>query len=75
MTDTITSLALSTMGIPPPTGASVNISTEFARPGGKVGDEIISVGEVVRLGKPNDIGSWAEIRSNDGVYKSQLLYT
>lgn len=50
MTDTVTSLALSTMGIPPPTGASINISTEFARPGGRVGDELISVGEVVRLG-------------------------
>jgi acyl-coenzyme A thioesterase 13 len=50
MTDTVTSLAISTMGYPPPTGVSVNISTEFVRPGGKVGDELISVGEVVKMG-------------------------
>jgi acyl-coenzyme A thioesterase 13 len=43
------SLAISTMGYPPPTGVSVNISTEFVRPGGKVGDELISVGEVVKI--------------------------
>jgi hypothetical protein len=28
----------------------MEISTEFVRPGGKVGDELISVGEVVKMG-------------------------
>lgn len=51
MTDTITSLALHSLGLPPPTGASVNISTEFVRPAGKVGDEVTAVGEVVKLGR------------------------
>jgi len=51
LTDTVTSLALSTLGIAPPTGMSVNISTEFVRPGGKVGDEIIAVGEVTKMGE------------------------
>ena len=44
-------MALSTMGIPPPTGASINISCEFVRPAGKVGDELYSIGEVVKLGE------------------------
>jgi acyl-coenzyme A thioesterase 13 len=39
------------MGIPPPTGASVNISCEFVRPAGKEGEQLFSVGEVVKLGK------------------------
>jgi acyl-coenzyme A thioesterase 13 len=39
------------MGISPPTGASVNISCEFVRPAGKVGEELYSIGEVVKLGK------------------------
>jgi len=51
LTDTVTSLALSTHGIPAPTGVSVNISCEFVRPGGRVGDELIGVGEVVKLGR------------------------
>ena len=50
LTDTITSLALSTYGIAPPTGVSVNISCEFVRPAGKEGDTVTCVGEVVRLG-------------------------
>ena len=50
MTDTVTSLALSTMGIAPPTGVSVNISTEFVRPGGREGDDLFGVGEVTKLG-------------------------
>lgn len=41
------------MGIPPPTGASVNISCEFVRPAGKEGEELFSVGEVVKLGQSN----------------------
>ena len=51
LTDTVTSLALSTMGIPPPTGASVNISCEFVRPAGKEGEDLYSIGEVVKLGQ------------------------
>ena len=51
LTDTVTSLSLSTMGIPPPTGVSVNISCEFVRPGGREGDELIGIGEVVKLGR------------------------
>lgn len=51
LTDTVTSLAISTLGIPPPTGASVNISCEFVRPAGKQGDDLYSVGEVVKLGQ------------------------
>jgi acyl-coenzyme A thioesterase 13 len=39
------------MGISPPTGASVNISCEFVRPAGKVGEELYSIGEVVKLGE------------------------
>jgi hypothetical protein len=39
------------MGIAPPTGASVKISCEFVRPAGKVGEELYSIGEVVKLGK------------------------
>jgi hypothetical protein len=39
------------MGISPPTGASVNISCEFVRPAGKVGEELYSIGEVVKLGR------------------------
>ncbi|ORX41012.1 Thioesterase/thiol ester dehydrase-isomerase [Kockovaella imperatae] len=50
LTDTLTSLAISTMGYHP-TGVSVNASTEFVRPGGRSGDELIGVGEVVKLGK------------------------
>jgi acyl-coenzyme A thioesterase 13 len=51
MVDTVTSLALQSRGIVPPTGASVNASCEFVRPGGRVGDEIYGVGEVVQLGE------------------------
>lgn len=51
LTDTVTSLALSTMGIPPPTGASVNISCEFVRPAGREGEDLYSIGEVVKLGE------------------------
>jgi len=39
------------MGISPPTGASINISCEFVRPAGKVGEELYSIGEVVKLGE------------------------
>ena len=42
---------LATHGIASPTGVSVNISTEFVRPGGKIGDELIGIGEVVQRGK------------------------
>ena len=45
------SLALTTSGLPPPTGVSVNISTEFLRPGGTEGDEIILESQVLKLGK------------------------
>jgi acyl-coenzyme A thioesterase 13 len=51
LTDTVTSLTLSTMGIAPPTGVSINISCEFVRPGGIKGAELYGVGEVVQLGK------------------------
>ncbi|RXK41979.1 hypothetical protein M231_00700 [Tremella mesenterica] len=51
LTDTITSLCLSTHGIPAPTGVSVNVSCEFVRPAGKEGDIIICSSEVVRLGR------------------------
>ncbi|ORY20874.1 HotDog domain-containing protein [Naematelia encephala] len=51
MTDTITSLTLSTLGIPAPTGVSVNISTEFVRPGGRQGDLLTAVGEIVKTGR------------------------
>lgn len=44
------SLALTTSGLPPPTGVSTNIQTEFLRPVGKVGDEFVIEGEVVKLG-------------------------
>ncbi len=44
------SLALTTSGLPPPTGVSVGISTEFVRPGGREGDELVIEGEVVKLG-------------------------
>jgi hypothetical protein len=44
------SLALTTSGLPPPTGVSVNISTEFLRPGGTEGDEIILESQVLKLG-------------------------
>lgn len=47
----MTSLALQSKGIVPPTGASVNISCEFVRPAGKVGDDLHGVGEVVQLGR------------------------
>lgn len=50
MVDTVTSLALQSKGIVPPTGASVNASCEFVRPAGKVGDELVGIGEVVQLG-------------------------
>lgn len=88
LTDTVTSLALSTLGITPPTGMSVNISTEFVRPGGKVGDEIIAVGEVTKMGEsfaPQRAeslcqerrwtkGGQADIRPDVGIYPSQLLH-
>jgi acyl-coenzyme A thioesterase PaaI-like protein len=51
LTDTVTSLTLSTLGIPGPTGVSVNISCEFVRPGGREGDLLTGVGEVVKMGK------------------------
>jgi acyl-coenzyme A thioesterase 13 len=51
LTDTITSLALSTQGIPAPTGVSINISCEFVRPGGTESSELIGIGEVVQRGK------------------------
>ncbi|WVR08532.1 hypothetical protein IAU60_005587 [Kwoniella sp. DSM 27419] len=51
LTDTFTSLALSTRGIQAPTGVSVNISTEFVRPGGAHGSELICIGTVEQLGK------------------------
>lgn len=44
------SLALTTSGLPPPTGVSVNISTEFLRPGGTEGDELVLESEVLKLG-------------------------
>ncbi|RSH85308.1 hypothetical protein EHS25_005115 [Saitozyma podzolica] len=51
LTDTVTSLALSTQGIPAPTGVSINISCEFVRPGGTESSELIGIGEVVQRGK------------------------
>ncbi|KAL7422860.1 hypothetical protein Q5752_002157 [Cryptotrichosporon argae] len=51
LTDTVTSLALSTLGIPPPTGVSVNITCDFVRPAGREGDELVAVGEVSKLGR------------------------
>ncbi|KAK4685818.1 acyl-coenzyme A thioesterase 13, partial [Tremellales sp. Uapishka_1] len=50
LTDTVTSLAVSTLGITAPTGVSVNISCEFVRPGGREGDELIGIGEVIKIG-------------------------
>ncbi|WVF68223.1 hypothetical protein IAT40_002988 [Kwoniella sp. CBS 6097] len=51
LTDTMTSLALSTRGIPAPTGVSINISTEFVRPAGGTGDDLICIGTVEQLGR------------------------
>ncbi|KAG7527347.1 hypothetical protein FFLO_07023 [Filobasidium floriforme] len=51
LTDSMASLALTTSGLPPPTGVSVNISTEFLRPGGTEGDELVLESEVLKLGK------------------------
>lgn len=51
MVDTVTSVSLQSLGMRPPTGASVNISCEFIRPGGKLGDEIKAVGKVLRVGE------------------------
>lgn len=51
MVDTVTSVSLQSLGMRPPTGASVNISCEFIRPGGKAGDEIKAVGKVLRVGE------------------------
>ncbi|WRT70695.1 uncharacterized protein IL334_007693 [Kwoniella shivajii] len=51
LTDTITSLSLSTLGFPPPTGVSVNISTEFVRPGGTLGSKLVCVGIVEQCGR------------------------
>lgn len=44
------SLALTTSGLPPPTGVSTNIQTEFLRPAGKEGGEFVIEAEVVKLG-------------------------
>ena len=62
LTDTVTSLAISTMGIPPPTGASINISCEFVRPAGKEGDDLYSVGEVIKLGQSSSHLALVELR-------------
>ncbi|WVN89718.1 uncharacterized protein L203_104948 [Cryptococcus depauperatus CBS 7841] len=51
LTDTITSLAISTHGLPAPTGVSVDLNTSFIRPGGTAGDDLICVGTVERLGR------------------------
>ncbi len=51
LTDSMASLALTTSGLPPPTGVSVSIKTEFLRPGGKEGDVLVVEGEVVKLGE------------------------
>ncbi|WVQ85947.1 hypothetical protein IAT38_008115 [Cryptococcus sp. DSM 104549] len=51
LTDTITSLALSTHGLPAPTGVSVDISTSFVRPGGTTGQDLICIGTVEQLGR------------------------
>ncbi|WWD08308.1 hypothetical protein V865_006419 [Kwoniella europaea PYCC6329] len=51
LTDTLTSLSLSTLGYPPPTGVSVNISTEFVRPGGTVNSELVCIGTVEQCGR------------------------
>ncbi|WVQ95630.1 hypothetical protein IAU59_002728 [Kwoniella sp. CBS 9459] len=51
LTDTMTSLALSTRGIPAPTGVSINISTEFVRPAGGTGDDLVCIGTVEQLGR------------------------
>ncbi|OCF33688.1 hypothetical protein I317_02496 [Kwoniella heveanensis CBS 569] len=47
----MTSLALSTRGIPAPTGVSINISTEFVRPAGGQGDDLVCIGTVEQLGR------------------------
>ncbi|KAJ9108523.1 hypothetical protein QFC20_003429 [Naganishia adeliensis] len=51
LTDSMASLALTTSGLPPPTGVSTNIQTEFLRPAGKEGGEFVIEAEVVKLGK------------------------
>lgn len=50
LTDSMASLALTTSGLPPPTGVSTNIQTEFLRPAGKEGGEFVIEAEVVKLG-------------------------
>ncbi|ODN82895.1 hypothetical protein L202_01152 [Cryptococcus amylolentus CBS 6039] len=51
LTDTITSLSLSTHGLSAPTGVSVDLNTSFVRPGGTVGDDLICIGIVEQLGR------------------------
>lgn len=51
LADSIGTLVLTASGLPPPTGPSVNVSTEFVRPAGKEGDELVIEGETVKLGK------------------------
>ncbi|OXC68605.1 hypothetical protein AYX13_02810 [Cryptococcus neoformans] len=51
LTDTITSLSLSTHGLLAPTGVSVDISTSFVRPGGTTGSDLICIGTVEQLGR------------------------
>lgn len=80
LTDTVTSLALSTMGIAAPTGVSVNISTEFVRPGGREGDNLYGIGEVTKLGKlqapyhPGRPRAWGTLDDADKQGKT-LAYT
>lgn len=59
LTDSMASLALTTSGLPPPTGVSTNIQTEFLRPAGKEGGEFVIEAEVVKLGTSSRLASQA----------------
>nr|XP_019007350.1 uncharacterized protein I206_07916 [Kwoniella pini CBS 10737]OCF46131.1 hypothetical protein I206_07916 [Kwoniella pini CBS 10737] len=50
LTDTVTSLSLLTLGYNLPTGLSVNISTEFVNPGGKLKDNLICISKIIKSG-------------------------
>ncbi len=42
----------------------MNISCEFVRPGGKEGDELIGIGEVVQMGEHYHLAGLSELTYN-----------
>lgn len=58
LVDTVTWLAMASVGLPEVESVTTNMSAEFAKPFGQLGDDLIIEGECVQQGESTWVGLW-----------------